>query len=103
MNYNNVLSELISIFDNITVNEEPRFATEFPNIMTPCSSNSSYCNNGKLMVKKKKLHKILKLMANDVLNPFKSKYIFNPIFTTNIINSFKMTMRKDENITITLL
>jgi hypothetical protein len=103
MNYNDVLRELISIFDNITVNEEPRFTIEFPNIMTPCSSNSSYCNNGKLMVKKKKLHKILETMAHDVLNPFKSKYIFNPIFTTNIINSFKMTMRKDENITITLL
>ena len=103
MDYDGVLNELTLIFDTLTVNEEPRFTTEFPNIMAPCSTNASYCNNGKLMIKKKKLNKILQIMATDILNPYKSKYIFNPMFTGNIINNLKMTMRKDENITITLL
>ena len=103
MDYNEVLRELQQVFNSITVNEEPQFNTEFPNVLVPCSSDISYCKDNKLMVKKKKLYKILETMATDVLNPFKSKYMFNPAFTNNIINSLKLTMRKDENITITLL
>ena len=102
MEYSDLLNALTNIFDLITVDAEPEHDTEFPNIMLHCSSDLPYCEGDKLMIKKNKLLPLLKIMAADILNPQKSKYIFNPIFTKNIIDAFRLTNRTDEIVTITL-
>ena len=102
MSHKNLTNELINIFSKYTIDKEPTFKEEFPNIIMSCSTNLPYCNNKKLLIKKSKLKKLLNLLAVDILNPLKAKYLFSPIFVKNIINYLKFTSYKDENITITI-
>jgi hypothetical protein len=102
MSQKDLFKELESIFSKITVDMEPTFNGEFPNIIMSCEINQPYCSSKKLMITKKKLHEILYIMASDILNPVKSKYIFSPIFVKNTIDYFKFIIRKDEHITISL-
>ena len=54
------------------------------------------------MIRKSKLQDILNIMAADILNPIKAKYIFSPIFVKNTIDYFKFIIRKDEHIMISI-
>jgi len=100
--HKNLVKELMSIFSKITVDKEPKIDEEFPNMIMSCEINHPYCQNKKLMVKKNKLLDILNIMAADILNPTKSKYIFSPIFVKNTIDYFKFIIRKDEHIMISI-
>jgi hypothetical protein len=83
-----------SILDKISINE-------FPNILISCQDHSNiYCKKNKLMITSKNLTTLLDIMASDILNPFKAKYIFNPIFTISVINFFKFIKRHNEIIGI---
>ena len=62
--------------------------------------DSPYCKNKKLMIKKHKLKELVTILASDILNPIKSKYIFSPVFVKNTIDYFKFTIRKNESITV---
>ena len=97
-----LIKELESIFSKITIDAEPKFDGEFPNMLMSCEINHPYCKNRKLLIKKDKLRGILDIMAADILNPIKSKYIFSPIFVKNTIDYFKFIIRKDEHITISI-
>jgi hypothetical protein len=94
--------KLMSIFSKITVDTEPKFKGEFPNMIMSCETNHPYCQNKKLMIKKNKLQDILNIMAADILNPVKAKYIFSPIFVKNTIDYFKFIIRKNEHIMISI-
>lgn len=102
MSHKNLTDELIKIFSKHTIDKDPTFKEDFPNIIMSCSTNLPYCNNKKLMIKKSKLKKLLNLLASDILNPIKSKYLLSPMFVKNVINYLKFTNYKDENITITI-
>ena len=97
-----LVDELMSIFSKITVDTEPKFEGEFPNMIMSCEINHPYCQNKKLMIKKNKLHDIINIMAADILNPVKAKYIFSPMFVKNTIDYFKFIIRKDEHIMISI-
>lgn len=102
MEYKELLSELKSIFDKLTINKNPNINDEFPNMIMSCEINHPYCKNKKLMIEKNTLHDILEIMAADILNPFKNRYIFSPIFVKNIVDNFKFIIRDNEYITITM-
>lgn len=83
-----------SILDKISIND-------FPNIFVSCQDHSNiYCKKNKLMITSTNLKTLLDIMASDILNPFKAKYIFNPIFTISVINFFKFIKRHNEIIGI---
>jgi hypothetical protein len=94
--------ELMSIFSKITVDGEPKFEGDFPNMLMSCEINNPYCQNKKLIIRKSKLQDILNIMAADILNPVKAKYIFSPMFVKNTIDYFKFIIRKDEHIMISI-
>lgn len=102
MSHKDLVKELITIFSKLTVNSEPVFNDGFPNMIMSCEINHPYCKNKKLMIKKDKLYGLLDIMASDILNPVKSKYIFSPIFVKNTIDQFKFIIRPDEHITISI-
>lgn len=102
MTLKDLVGELMSIFSKITVDAEPKFEGEFPNMIMSCEINHPYCQNKKLMIRKSKLQGILNIMAADILNPVKAKYIFSPIFVKNTIDYFKFIIRKDEHIMISI-
>lgn len=80
---------------------------EFPNIISLCKYDNKhkqkYCKNNKLIITKENLKSILEVLSYDILNPFKEKWLFNPVFTDNIINMFKFIKRPDELITIEII
>jgi hypothetical protein len=79
---------------------------KFPNMLTACGSvkeSIGYCNGDKLIVEKQKLDDILDVLANDIANPAKWKWLFNVVFITKVVDFFKFIRRKNEYITIEFL
>ena len=90
------ISKKIIVFGN--VNNIKKF--DFPNMFISCQDNNAkYCNKKKLILDKK--HKgLLDVLAMDILNPLKEKWIFSTVFLDNTINFFKFTKYPYENIVI---
>lgn len=102
-----LLKELKKISDrvvNIVQEKEiEKKLQNFPNILISCQDkqiDSIYCKKNKLVITKQKLDELLEIMASDILNPFKQKWLFNVIFTKNIIQMFKFIRRSNEYIEI---
>lgn len=76
----------------------------FPNIYLPCeyySSSGSYCEKKKLIVTPDPgVDNLIELLARDILNPLKEKYMFSGLFSENIINYFKFEDKAMEAVTI---
>jgi hypothetical protein len=104
LTHKQLVAKLMQIFGKITSNTEPDFSKtgDFPNMLMSCEVNHPYCKNKKLMIKKDKLRNLLDIMASDILNPVKSKYLFSPIFVKNTIDHFKFVVRPDEHISISI-
>jgi hypothetical protein len=79
----------------------------FPNMFIACNNDKKnsqqYCKKNKIIISDNNLKAILKILSSDILNPFKEKWLFSPIFTDNIINIFKFIKRNNEFITIEVL
>jgi len=76
---------------------------EFPNMFISCQDISAdviYCKKNKLVVTQTNLTILLEIMAADILNPVKNKWIFNTVFTDNIINFLKFKQNPNETIEI---
>jgi hypothetical protein len=74
---------------------------DFPNILVSCfDEDMSYCKNNKLIITQSNLDTLLDIMASDILNPFKSKWMFNSLFVDNIISCLKFKRRPHETIEI---
>jgi hypothetical protein len=75
---------------------------DFPNMVSTCSDGSApiYCKKDKLVLTADKLKELLHIMTDDILNPFKQKWMFNIIFTDQLINYFKFIRREHECISI---
>ena len=63
-------------------------------------SAKTHCKAGKFIIEKSKLKNILEIMASDILNPVKEKWLFSSVFADNVISFFKFNRRPDETITI---
>jgi hypothetical protein len=79
----------------------------FPDILSACNDSSkenkfenSYCESAKFIIKESKLNELLLIMASDILNPDKWKWIFNSVFIEKNINYFKFIRRPNESIFI---
>jgi hypothetical protein len=81
---------------------------DFPNMFVSCQSagnkkqGAAYCKKNKFIIEKKKLYKMLEIMASDILNPVKEKWLFSNIFTGNNIAFFKFIRRPNELISISV-
>jgi hypothetical protein len=74
----------------------------FPNMFISCQSKTSqdYCKKNKFIISRKKLLPILDIIASDIVNPIKNKWLFSSIFSDNTISYFKFIRRPDEHINI---
>lgn len=72
----------------------------FPNILSDCSVPSPYCSGNKLIIEQSKLNDLIDILADDIKNPLKEKWIFSMIFSDNIVNFMKFIQRPGESITV---
>lgn len=71
---------------------------EFPNIILPCMHNrANYCSRDKFIMEES-LEDFCKVLANDLLNPIKVKYILNVALYETIINPFNFIQYPHNNI-----
>jgi hypothetical protein len=101
MTHKELKSSLIKVFSKVSVNKDPSI-DEFPNMIMTCDVDNPYCEKNKLMIKRNKLTELSDIMASDILNPVKVKYIFNPIFVKNTIDYFRFIIRDNEHITVSI-
>lgn len=108
MSHKELVKELKHMFSSRTINKEPIFVKragtgdEFPNMLASCSDNHPYCEKNKFMIKNDKLNELIDILASDILNPAKIKYMFSPAFTKNTMDFFKFRQRPNETIYITM-
>jgi hypothetical protein len=77
---------------------------EFGNILTNCYNHQSlYCSGSKLIVPIERYNALVEILASDILNPFKQKFLFDIIFADNVINYMKFIKRKHESVVIEIL
>ncbi len=79
-------------------------AEEFPNMLISCQNRQSnevvYCKQSKLLISAKKLDELIEILASDILNPFKQKWLFNVAFSEKVLSFFRFKRRPTEKITI---
>lgn len=77
---------------------------KFPNILVSCSEvskqSADYCHGKQFIIEKKQLDEILRILAADITNPMKLKWMFNSIFINKTVNFFKFIRRAGETITV---
>jgi hypothetical protein len=98
-----ISKQIVTIVYEKNVNKILSEITEFPNMFISCQNQFSemvYCKQNKLIITKENLEILLEIMASDILNKFKSHYIFNQLFTDNIISYLKFIRRPHEYIEI---
>ena len=106
MKYGDVLNKLRVLAKQSIVIGEPTGSKSFPfimpNMLTACGVDKSlqYCSGSKLLVPKNRLEEILQILAFDIINPSKWKWLFNSIFVEKTIDYFKFIQRPSEIITI---
>lgn len=96
-----MIAILRPICDQFAVEGKPN--GNFPNIYSSCkdktkTKSTGYCSNGKLITENLPLK--IDLLASDLLNPLKCKYILTGLFMDIIINYFDFIKRPSETITI---
>jgi hypothetical protein len=75
---------------------------QFPNIFVPCTDskdNTGICEKRKLIVNRP-ITDLAELLAADLKNDLKSRYIFESLYTDTIVNYFHFDRYPDEIITI---
>jgi hypothetical protein len=77
---------------------------QFNNMIIPCSSKEKlkYCNKNKLIISQQKLNILLDILAADIKNPYKEKWLFSSIFMQSFIGWFRFIRRSNETIKITM-
>lgn len=89
------LSKNFAIEGKVNVNK-----LQFPNIYMPCEyGDTEYCSGKKLIVND--LDAMIDLLATDLKNPIREKYILSGIFVENIIEYFRFDTKPFEIITVT--
>ena len=77
----------------------------FPNMYISCQTKQkkgSYCVNNKLIINRKRFDNIIEILASDILNPVKEKWLFSGVMGDNVVSYYKFIRRPDETILITL-
>jgi hypothetical protein len=72
---------------------------EFSNIITSCSGNKDqHCRDKKLIINKDTLYEMLDILAADIKNPVKEKWVFSNVMINNVVSYFKFIKRPNERI-----
>lgn len=104
MSHDQIKRELTKMAGKITQAGPIPKTADIPNLLVACSTGTAfYCKKSKLIIPEKKLNKLLDILAADIQNPMKEKWIFTPLFTDYIINFLKFEQRPLETITIDLV
>jgi hypothetical protein len=104
MPHRKLAKHLFTLLSPRTVNRTPTIV-EFPNMLSSCGSRSTdlqYCAGSKFMIPTQRLRQLCVIMASDILNPVKSRYLINPAFALNVINYFQFISRPHEHISIVM-
>lgn len=100
--YKSVLAELHKLAKQfVKIGKISRTSFEFPNVVTACeksSDNPDYCSGNKFIIGKKELDEILQVVAYDIINPSKWKWLFHSAFVARTVNFFVFTRRPAETI-----
>lgn len=92
-------AELIKIGSSFAVYKEIDVVS-FPNIYGPCASGKQpYCDGKKLIINQP-IEQYAKILAADIHNELKSKYILNNIWADTALDYFSFIQRQNETITI---
>ena len=95
--------QIVTIVKESDISKTLVNVSEFPNMFISCQNNISdmvYCKKNKLLITDANLTDLLEIMASDILNPFKGKFLFSTLFTDNIITYLKFIRRRNEYIEI---
>lgn len=104
MNKKELKKELYILSKKVVISGTPQY-TDFENYLIACSTRkdaSGYCKKQKLIMPHKEIDRYIDILAEDILNPIKSKWIFSNILMEKIITYFKFIKRPFESIQITL-
>ncbi len=116
MDKDKLKKELHKLSKKIIVAGTPKYA-DFENYLMSCAAQYAaskvkgaknkkgergYCKKQKLIMPKDKIDKYIDVLAADIMNPIKSKWIFSSIFIEKVISYFKFIKRPFEVIRISL-
>jgi hypothetical protein len=92
-----ITHEFITIDLNLTTAN-----MQFPNIYVPCADSTQsvkYCARGKLVVNKP-IDELIDILAHDIVNPLRAKYLLNNPNAEIIVDYFKFEEFPNENVRI---
>ena len=76
----------------------------FPNVLATCDqvdrNNVSYCLAGKFTIPQDQFDEIIEVIAADLVNPVKWRWLFNVVFIEKTIFFFRFIRRPNEHITV---
>lgn len=75
---------------------------KFPNIYLPCvdmSDDTGYCDKNKLMINKN-IDDLVDILANDIMDGLKAKYLLTALFGDNLIDPLQFTQWSTEIVTV---
>lgn len=88
-----IAKQIIEINDTIKI-------ADFPNVLSACGDTHDYCNKGKLIMTKAIFTNIMDVLANDIANESKNKWLFNQVYVAKYVNYFKFIHRPGETIRV---
>jgi hypothetical protein len=94
---------IVTIVSDKDIDKVLKHIPEFNNMFSSCQNTKEdliYCKQRKLIITKKNLIQLIEILASDILNPFKGNWIFNTVFTDNIIKFLKFIRRENETVFI---
>jgi translation elongation factor EF-G len=100
-----IIAEINAIVGNFAIYDKSIDTSKITinNIYLPCGiENNSYCNKKKLVVNQN-MNEMIEILATDILDPIKEKYLVSGLFSDNIINYFNFEFHSFEQITISRL
>jgi len=101
MKKKDIIAKLEKIVPKFCVEGKLPAKMTMENIYVPCEYKAQdFCQAKKLIVEKGKMAMLIDLLADDIRNPIKMKYLTSGIFTDKIINYFNFERNPDEIITI---
>jgi hypothetical protein len=104
MKYPAVVAELNRLAKKIVKVGKLPTATYFPNILTPCvgekknSETPAYCDGARLIIDRARLKDLIDVIAHDITNPTKHKWLFNSAFINRTVEFFRFIQRPKETV-----
>jgi hypothetical protein len=103
--YTQAKKRLMDISKNIIKfgNVDAKKGFKIPNILVSCAEKHEsvdYCDSDKFIMTREKHEELISILAYDITNSLKWKWLFNSIFIEKIIDYFLFRQRPNEKITI---